>query len=157
MPEPQDMTELAREKLIRQVVEVRPDLDVWGGFRASKGLSPTILVLLAAVPMVPLVAVSVVSGRWFLLVIGFLVMLLAVAILFTKVNSVRVVAETDDDLVVFGKVHGELREIERRPKALTLEPYWDHQWNKVILGDETLWVSRRFYEPTLERLSTDPA
>ncbi len=157
MPVPQDVTQLAKEKLIEQVRGIRPDLDVRGGFRASKGLSPTILVLLAAMPMLPIVAVAVVSGRWFLLIVAFAVMVLAIAILFGKVNSVRVVAETEDDLVVFGKVSGVLREIERRPKALTLVHYWDRQWNKVILGDETLWVSRRFFEPTLERLSTNPA
>ncbi|MGZ4758538.1 MAG: hypothetical protein ACXV95_05700 [Acidimicrobiales bacterium] len=157
MAERQDVTEIAREKLIQQVRELRPDRDVRGGFRASKGWSPTILVLLAAVPMVPIVAVAVLSKRWFLLVVAFAVMVVALVLLFGKVNSVRVVAETDDDLVVFAKRAGELHEIERRPKALTLEHYWDRQWNKVILGDETLWVSRRFFEPTLERLSAHPA
>src|SRR4051794_15259659 len=108
MPDPSDRTLMATAKLIEQVHEDRPDLEVHGGFRASKGLSPTIVVLLAALPAMPIVAVAVVSRRWFLLVVALAVMLLTLLLLFGKVNSVRVVAETSDELVVFGKRNGKL-------------------------------------------------
>ena len=157
MPPPQDVGRMAQEKLIEQVHEVRPDLDVQGGFRATKGLSPTVVVLVASVGAMPFVFAAVLGHRPVLFLAALVVMALLMVVLVSVVNASRVVAETSDQLVVMAKEKGELVEIARHPKAVTLAPYWDRQWSKVTLGDETLWVSRRAFDETLERLSTDGA
>jgi hypothetical protein len=154
--EKRDVREVATRNLIEQVHEVRPDLDVRGGFRATKGTSPNLLTLLAAIPMLPIVAVAVVSGQWLLIPAAVAVLFLGIVLLFNKVNSVRVVAETPDELVVFTKRQGKLDEIARLPRTLTREHYWESQWMKVKLGGETLWVSRRPFEPTVDRLDGVP-
>ncbi len=153
----QDVSRIAQEKLVEQMREVRPDLDVRGGFRATKGLSPTIVVLIATIGAMPFVVVGLLGHRPILFVAALVVMAIEVVVLVSVVNGSRVVAETPDELVVMAKQKGVLVEIARRPKAVTLQPYWDRQWHKVILGDETLWVSRRVFDETLERLSTHPA
>jgi len=149
-----DAQELAAENLRKLLAEERPDLRAIGGFRGIAGFSPTVLVILAALPMVPFVVVAVLSKTWILIVVGVVVMALVMIALARWVNSTRIVVDVGDEIVVLARRGGVLVDIGRHPRGAVQQlPYWERAWLKVQVGDEVIWVSPTVFSGAVERLA----
>ncbi len=157
MAERGDAQELAAANLQKLLTDECPDLRAVGGFRGTAGLSPTVLVLLAALSMLPFVIVAVVAQVWILILVGVLVMAFVMYALAKWVNSSRIVVDVGSEVVVLSRRGGVLTEVGRHPRQeVQLVPYWEHTWLKVKVADEIVWVSPSVFALAVERF-TAPA
>jgi hypothetical protein len=150
-----DAQEQAAERLRDLLADERPDLRAVDGFRGITGMSPTVVVVLAALPMIPFAAFAVLSRSWILIVVGVVVMGLGMVGITRWVTSTRIVVDVGDEIVVLTRQGGVLVDIGRLSRRAVRElPYWERTWSKVQVGDELVWVSTSVFAAAVERLAT---
>jgi hypothetical protein len=132
----------AVDRLIERASEVLPGATIVSAFSGTRGLAPTMVAVVAAVPATIVVMVSIAVGKPLLLIAAMAVMAATMAIIMTRVNATRVVAELPSELVVLAARHGDLSVLDHVPHGLTIEGGGSRAWLQVRVGDEFLWVSR---------------
>jgi hypothetical protein len=137
-----DINRAAVDRLIERASAALSEADVISAFSGTKGLAPTMVAVVAAVPATIVVMVSIAVGKPVLLVGAIVVMAATMALIMTRVNATRVVAEVPSGLVVLAARHGDLSVLARIAPPLTIEPGGGRAWLRVHVSDELLWVSR---------------
>jgi hypothetical protein len=137
-----DINEAAVDRLVARASAVLGKGEVRSAFSGTRGLAPTMVATVAAVPAVIVVIISLVISKPALLLVAIALMALVMVVIMTKVNATRVVVEARNELVVLSSRRGELAEIARLDAPLVIEPGGGAAWLLVRVGDEKLWVSR---------------
>ncbi|MEI7593869.1 MAG: hypothetical protein WCK41_11705 [Actinomycetes bacterium] len=152
-----DINQVAVDRLVERVRPALSGKKPLSAFSGTRGLSPTMVAIVAAIPTTVVVLISIVIRRPILLVGALMVMALTMFVIMTRVNATRVVAELAAELVVFSSRRGELSLIGRGDKTLAIGPARGRAWAQVIVAGETLWVSRPAFGGIVERLETLPS
>ena len=142
----------AVDRLIERASEVLPGAAVVSAFSGTRGLAPTMVAVVAAVPATVVVMVSIAVGKPVLLLGALAVMALTMLVIMTRVNATRVVAELPSELVVLAARRGDLSVLRRVADGLAIEPGGGRAWMRVHVGDESLWVSRPAFGGIVDHL-----
>ena len=149
-----DINRAAVDRLIERASAVLPKARVVSAFSGTRGLAPTMVAVVAAVPATLVVLVSIAVGKPVLLVVAVAVMAATMLVIMTRVNATRVVAELPSELVVLAARRGELSVLGRVDGGLTVEDGGGRAWVRVRVGDELLWVSRPAFGGVVAHLAT---
>lgn len=155
MPET-DINPAAVDRLVARVSSAAPGAKVRSAFSGTRGLAPTMVAVVGALPAVVVVAVSLALGRPMLLILAALVMAATMVLIMTVVNSTVVVAELPAELALFTASRSALEPLATVPKSLQVAPGGSRSWLQVQIADEVLWVSRPAFGGIVERFAVDP-
>ena len=137
-----DINEAAVDRLVGRAGEVLGSGQVRSAFSGTRGLAPTAVAAVSAVPATIVVIISLVLAQPVLLVFAVAAMAVTMVVIMTRVNATRVVAQVPDGLVVLATHRGELSELARVTEPPVIEPGGGRSWLRVQVGEEQLWVSR---------------
>ena len=151
-----DINPAAVDRLVERASAALPKARVRSAFSGTRGLAPTMVAVVGALPALVVVVISLVLGRPTFLIFAALVMAGTMILIMTVVNSTLVVAELPDELVVFASSRSGLDPLGRLPKSLVVEPGSSRSWLQVHVGDEVLWVSRPAFGGIVERFAAHP-
>jgi len=151
-----DINPAAVDRLVERVVSSVPRAKVRSAFSGTRGLAPTMVAVVGALPGVVIVAVSLALGRPTLLIFAALAMAGTMVLIMTVVNSTVVVAELPDELALFVASRSALEPLAHVPKALQIAPGGSRSWLQVHVADQVLWVSRPAFGGIVERFAIDP-
>jgi len=151
-----DINQTAVDRLVVRASAVLGREQVRSAFSGTHGLSPVAVATVAAVPATIVVIVALVLSKPVLLLGAAAAMVLTMAVIMTRVNQTRVVAQVRTGLVVLGSRHGDLYEVARVTEPPQIEPGGGQAWCRVRVGDERLWVSRPAFGGIVSALVPDP-
>lgn len=142
------------DRLRSQAQLLLPEERVLEVMQGQVGPSPTIQVFGSlALVMVLGAALAVVrhvpvSALIVLLLPAVIIVVLGQALLAKS----RLVAVTQDAFVVIEyQRRVPTRIVGRFPQHLTVQHYWDERWLRVTIGDEQLWIGKRFFGDVVEK------
>jgi len=151
-----DINPAAVDRLVARASAALPKAKVRSAFSGTRGLAPTMVAIVGALPAMVVVAVSLVLGRPMFLIFAALVMAGTMVLIMTVVNDTLVVAELPGELVVFVSSRSGLDPLARVAKSVQIEPGGSRSWMQVHIADEVLWVSRPAFGGIVERFVDDP-
>jgi hypothetical protein len=151
-----DVNPAAVDRLVVRASAAMPRAKVRSAFSGTRGLAPTMVAVVGALPALVVVIVSLALGRPTFLIFAALVMAGTMALVMTVVNTTIVVAELPGELAVFAATRRELRPLGMVPKSLAIEPGGSRSWMQVHIADDVLWVSRPAFGGIVERFVGAP-
>jgi len=151
-----DINPAAVDRLVERLSSAAPRAKVRSAFSGTRGLAPTMVAVVGALPAVVVVAISLALGRPMLLIFAALVMAATMVLIMTVVNSTVVVAELPDGLALFVASRSALEPLATVPKSLAIAPGRSRSWLQVHVADQVLWVSRPAFGGIVERFADEP-
>jgi len=151
-----DINQASVDRLVQRASGVLGREQVRSAFSGTHGLSPVAVATVAAVPATIGVIIALVLAQPVLLLGAAAAMGLTMAVIMTRVNQTRVVAQVRTGLVVLGTRHGDLYEVARVTEPPEIESGGGQAWCRVRVGDERLWVSRPAFGGVVTALAANP-
>jgi hypothetical protein len=152
-----DINPAAVDRLVERVSSTQPRAKVRSAFSGTRGLAPTMVAVVGALPAVVVVVISLALGRPTFLIFAALVMAATMILIMTVVNTTVVVAELPGELALFTASRSALEPLATVPKALEIGPGGSRSWLQVHVADQVLWVSRPAFGGIVERFAVDPS